>query len=114
MPVVARGKNVVEKGSGKVVAHSSSAGKAKSAATMRNMAHAVKQGHISKEAFDKVKEKAGNTDFRVEGTAPQTEEVFGINLVPDHPTKLTEVAGTNISQVQNIPVTAYKGSVKGY
>ena len=46
MPVVARGKRVVEKKTGKTVAHAKSPMKAKKAASMRNMAHAVKKGYI--------------------------------------------------------------------
>lgn len=53
MPVVARGKNIVEKATGKVVGHSTSKKKAKKAANVRNMAHAVKKGYISKGSVDK-------------------------------------------------------------
>jgi len=48
MPVVARGNRIVEKKTGKVVGHSKSKGMAKKAASMRNMAHAVKKGYIKK------------------------------------------------------------------
>lgn len=38
MPVIARGRKIVEKATGRVVGHSSSAAKAKSAARARNAA----------------------------------------------------------------------------
>lgn len=47
MPVVARGKNIIERSTGRVVAHSKSKKKAKKAASMRNMMHAVKKGDVS-------------------------------------------------------------------
>jgi len=40
MPVIAKGKQIVEKRTGKVVGHSKDAATAKRAATARNMAHA--------------------------------------------------------------------------
>ncbi len=48
MPVVAKGKNIVEKSTGRVVAHGKTKASAKKAARMRNMAHAVKRGHIKR------------------------------------------------------------------
>jgi hypothetical protein len=120
MPVKAVGKNIVEVGSGKVVGHSANHKKAQSAANMRNMAHAVKQGHLSKEKFDAVKEKAGNTDYKVippkpasGPTDPIADTLAGFTQpVPE--STLQEVAGTNISQVQVTPITTYKGSSQGF
>lgn len=101
MPVKAVGKNIVEVATGKVVGHSSSHKKAQSAANMRNMAHAVKQGKLSKEAFQSVKDKAGNTEYLVQPNV-DSESTF------------SEVAGTNNSQVEVTPVTSYKGTSGDY
>ena len=53
MPVLARGKKIIEKSTGRVVARSKSKSKAKKAASMRNMAHAVKKGYISYKSVSK-------------------------------------------------------------
>ncbi len=44
MPVVARGRKIVEVGSGRVVGRAKSAAKAKASARIRNQKHREKQG----------------------------------------------------------------------
>lgn len=50
MPVRASGRKIIEKSTGKVVGHSKSVAKAKSAARIRNWAHAAKKHPGSKAA----------------------------------------------------------------
>lgn len=53
MPVTTRGKAIIEKSTGRTVAHGKTKASAKKAAHVRNMAHAVKKGYISKRSVSK-------------------------------------------------------------
>lgn len=69
--------------------------------------------HEKQYAGPRVMERAGNTSYRVvPASAASVNAATEVVEVPA--SKLVEVAGTNTSQVQSTPITAYRGSAKGY